>query len=347
VGGRRLSPFVGRHAELAQLVDNLQRVRESGHGRTVVVMGEPGAGKSRLLLEFRGMLVAHGCPVLEGRCASHASASPYFLLIDLVRRALGVGDIEAPDALRAAAAARLLEAGIQDGVAEILALLGLPAEALAQLTPETVKRRTFDVLRRLVTAYARPGPVVVIFEDLHWGDQTSLEFLEALANSLPGVPLLLVVSTRPGRRGTWLDRSWSSQLALSPLSTGDSCAVVRSLRPDLDIAMADVVVHRAEGNPFFLEELAWAAGVSERIDALPATVDAALTARMDRLPAATCQVLEAAAVLGREVPDSLLAVVSGGIDLDRPLSELVDLEFLYPRPGSGHVFKHALTHDVA
>jgi tetratricopeptide (TPR) repeat protein len=347
VGGRRLSPFLGRHAELARLADDLKRVRESGHGRIVVVMGEPGAGKSRLLLEFRRILAEDGTAVLEGRCLSHASASPYFLLIDLVRHALGLGDIEAPDVLGAAAAARLTEAGIQDGVAEILALLRLPAEALIPLTPDTVKQRTFDVLRRLVMAHARPEPAVVILEDLHWGDQTSLEFLEVLANSLPGVTLLLVVSTRPGHRGTWLDRSWSSQLALPPLSTEDSCAVVRSLRPDLDAATVDVLGHRAEGNPFFLEELAWAAGNSGGTDALPATVDAALTARMDRLPAATCQVLEAAAVLGREVPDSLLPVVCGGIDLGCPLSELVDREFLYPRPGSGHVFKHALTQSVA
>jgi tetratricopeptide (TPR) repeat protein len=360
LGSRRLSPFVGREAELEVLRSRLQQVRASGHGHVVVLKGEPGAGKSRLLLELRQHLVAGDVPYLEGRCASHGAGVPYLPLIDLLRRAWCLDAAPDHDAIgpRVRASLTALRVAPDEVVPYLLALLGSreAAAALQPLSPEAVRTRTFDALRRVLRAHADPGPLVVLFEDLHWSDRTSDAFLAAFVDALPGAAVLLVVTARPGYDPPWLARSFGSQLALPPLGEGDGRAIVRSIlagahgtkRP------TDQILARAEGNPFFLEELARAVAVqSPSADAaavpIPATIAAALTARMDRLPPEPRRVLEAAAVLGREVPQPLLAAVNGtSSDVLAPhLRQLVVGEFLYEHPGPIFVFKHALTQDVA
>jgi DNA-binding NtrC family response regulator/tetratricopeptide (TPR) repeat protein len=348
----RQSPFIGRTEELTLLDQRLRQVRTTGRGHIVALMGEAGIGKSRLLRELRRVVAGQGARLLEAQCASHAATSPYSLLIDFLQRAWRLEDLDGPAALRSAVTRHLGTLDLLDCKPEIYALLGLPVNRTAPLDPGATKERILEASRRLLLAHAGPGPLVLLVEDLHWADQTSQEFLGVLVEKLPGAPVLVVATTRPGYRGNWLGRSWAAQLALPPLSLDESLEIVRGVRPELDAAWADAIARRAEGNPFFLEELAWSVDTSEGRDArLPGTVHDVLSARIDRLPMGSQRILEAASVLGREAPLHLLEALTDARDtLQRNLEPLVAQEFLHEHRGTRgpiYAFKHALTQEVA
>jgi DNA-binding NtrC family response regulator/tetratricopeptide (TPR) repeat protein len=346
------SPFVGRTQELTFLEQRLRQVRATGRGHIVGLMGEAGIGKSRLLVEFRQLVAGHRVLTLEGQCASYAATSPYSLLSDLIRRAWRLDDLDGPTALAEALAHHLGALDLLDCRSEIAGLVGPPVERAAPLDPAVVKARIFDACRQLLLAHARPGPLVLLLEDLHWAEHTSQEFLGLLVESLPSTPILVVATTRPGYRGDWLNRSWASQLGLPPLSPDDSREIVRALRPELDTIWANAIAGRAEGNPFFLEEMAWSVDTTEGSRAgLPATIRDVLSARIDRLPAGSQCILDAASVLGRDAPRRLLEVlIDGRVTLVRDLDPLIEREFLHEHRdsrGTVYTFKHALTQEVA
>jgi two-component system, NtrC family, response regulator AtoC len=348
--GRRHSPFVGRTQEITFLERRLRHVAITGKGHVVGLMGEPGMGKSRVLAELQRLLLGQAASILVGRCASHSAAVPYSLLVDLVRRAWHLDDTDTPDMVSSAVSEQLSAIGLRECLPEILALLGLDTDVLAPLSSEAVRTRTFEALRRFLLAHARSGPLALLLEDLHWIDQTSQQFLGLLADSLPGSRVLVVATTRPGYRAPWSDRSWASQIALPPLTLDDSQDIIRALRPDLSEASIEAIARRAEGNPFFLEELASVVGDSAAPEALiPGTVVDVLRARMDRLPRDARRVLDTAAVLGREASLALLELITEvpAEKLAAPLARLVAAEFLYEQPGTTFVFKHALTQEVA
>jgi AAA ATPase-like protein len=347
LGGRRLSPFVGRELELRLLLERLDRARD-GLGHVVWITGEPGVGKSRLLFEFRQQVTALGLPCLEGRCASHGAHVPYYLLHDLLRGAWDLPD--EPNAVLPIIGNRLRALGHNDvDSAPILSRwLGADVAVPAGVTPETLRQRAFEVLREVLLALASPSACVLVLEDLHWADQGSDEFLVGLLDYVAASRLLIVLSARSGHAMRLADRSFVSRLALPPLSGADSKRLVQAvLAPATSDEAVARIVDRAGGNPFFLEELLWGAEAGGS-GAVPETVTAALMARMDRLGPQQRTVLEAAAVLGREVPLPLLAAMPiGQIDLPGVLEALVRAEFLYLQPGSTYVFKHALTLEVA
>jgi adenylate cyclase len=346
LGGRRLSPFVGRELELRFLLERLDRAR-SELGQVVWITGEPGVGKSRLLYEFRQRLDTLGVPCLEGRCASHGAAVPYYLLHDLLRGAWDLPDD--PGDLLPAVRARLDALSIGDAeAAGILATwLGATTERPPHVAPEAVRQRAFEIMRDILLVSARPSACVVLLEDLHWIDQGSAEFLAGLVEHVAAAPIFVVLSARAGHVVPMVDRSFVSRLALPPLSRQDSEMLAQAVLPASG-HLVSRIVDRAGGNPFFLEELLWAVADGGADAAVPDTVTAALMARMDRLDAPQRRVLETAAVLGREVPLPLLtAMQAGEPDLPRLLDALVRLEFFYLQPGPTYVFKHALTRDVA
>jgi DNA-binding NtrC family response regulator/tetratricopeptide (TPR) repeat protein len=350
LGSYRLSPFVGRDREMVGLADLLYH-SAAGRGHAVAVLGEPGVGKSRLLYEFRHSL-GDSVVCLEGWCFSHGSGVPYLPLADLLRRAWKLGETDDPGTITATVRERIASLGLASDslAAYLLLLLGArPAcDDLAQLSPEAIKTHIFRAVREILVAHSLSQPLVVMLEDLHWLDRASEEFLAGFIDALVGERILLVATYRPGYQPPWLGHSHASQLTLVPLSDDASRIVVRSVQPEqVPAPLEREILRRGEGNPFFLEELAWTALQLGQRGTVPATVEAALTARIDRLPPSARRALEAAAVLGREVPDWLLPVVCPDTELAAVLGELVRLEFLYPRPGLGHVFKHALTQDVA
>jgi class 3 adenylate cyclase/tetratricopeptide (TPR) repeat protein len=356
--GDELSPFTGRDRELAQLRQALQVVLD-GEGQLVGLAGDPGLGKSRLAYELR-RLAEPDAAVLEGRCLSYGAGIAYLPLFELVRNACGIAVDEPPDPAATKIGLRMKALELDVSLAHYLRhAFGLPTgdPALAALDPPDIRSRTFDALRRLLLAEAGRRPLVLLVEDLHWTDQTSEDFLAEFAGELPTVPVLLLVTYRSGYSPPWIGRSYTSQLALRPLSPAASEAVVASVltggNPHAPGAAAAIAA-RGEGNPFFLEELARA--TRDRIAApgaagVPATVQQVLAARIDRLTADQKAALQVGAVLGREFPIGLAEDVwDSGLPLVARLEELKGLEFLRERLDTVErtfVFTHALTREVA
>ena len=358
--GRRLVEFVGRDHE----VEFLRRLLASatrGQGQVVGIVGEPGIGKSRLLHEFRGRLSGQPVTYLEGLCQSHGTETPYLPVLGVLRTLCGLADFDAPDTVAQKVASALAAAGVEatDAATHVLSILGVKEEGVAaEPLPagDGAASRVFETLCQLILRRSRRAPLVVAIEDLHWIDGTSEAFLAALADHLAGAPVLLVATYRPGYRPPWMDKSYATQLALPPLASEDGLRIVRSVLGTATAAesVAPAVLARAEGNPFFIEELARAA--AERSDAapdlaVPETVEDVLLARIRRLPEDAAQLLQAASVLGREVPLGLLhAVWDGDTVSDASLRELTRLEFLHEAAEGDdvvHVFKHSLTQEVA
>ena len=353
---RARSRFVGREREAATLRE-LVADAACGQGRVVGVVGEPGVGKSRLLFEVRRDL-GDGATWLEGRCLSYGVAIPYLPVLDLLRGACGIAELDSPERAADKVRATLQALGLDPGerAPYLLHLLGLkePDEAVRALGGDVLMARTLDTLRQVWLRSTRRRPLVLAVEDLHWIDPASETCLVALAEMLAGASLLLIATYRPGYRPSWIDRSYATQISLAPLRRDDSLRVVHALLPGLavDDPMVQLILDKAEGNPFFLEELVHAVGdVGGRTLPVPDSVQGVLAARIDRLPETAKQALQTAAVLGREFSERLLHAIADAPDrLDADLRELTRLEFLYERSGAderSYVFKHALTQDVA
>jgi class 3 adenylate cyclase/tetratricopeptide (TPR) repeat protein len=348
--------FVGREREVATLRGLVGEVAQ-GQGRVAGIVGEPGVGKSRLLAELRrgvGAQVAW----LEGRCLSYGSAIPYLPVLDLLRQACAIVDADPPERAAEKVRAALAALGLDpvERAPLLLHLLGLkaPDEALRGLGGDVLAARTLDTLRQMWLRGSRRRPLVLVVEDLHWSDPASEACLATLAETVGGAPVLLATTYRPGYRPAWIDRSYATQISLAPLRREDSLRVVRALMPELppDDPLVRLVLDKAEGNPFFLEELVHTVGEAP-VGTLPVpdSVQGVLAARIDRLPESAKHLLQTASVLGREFPERLLRAVADVPErLDADLRELVRLEFLYERSDAderAYVFKHALTQDVA
>jgi class 3 adenylate cyclase/tetratricopeptide (TPR) repeat protein len=356
---RTLSPFVGRERELNVLHEALSEV-QAGHGQVVSILGEPGVGKSRLLHEFHLGLSGRDLAYAEGWCQSFGQAMPYLPWQDLLRASFAISDTDDGQQAREKVSTGLAQLGL-DAMRHapyLLQLLGIQdgTEALAHLTPETIKGRTLETLLQVALSQARQRPVVIAIEDLHWIDKSSEEFLAALADSLTGVPILLVTTARPGYAPPWLGKSYAAQLALRVLPDEAARTIVEATgqRSPLPSQLTQAIVEKAEGNPLFLEELTLAAAAHdplEALQALPNTIQGVLAARIDRLPEASKRTLQAASVLGREFPRHLLqSICDRRAELPHHLATLKHEEFLFERPaleGTAYVFKHALTQTVA
>jgi predicted ATPase/class 3 adenylate cyclase len=357
--GHGLSRFVGRDRELATLIELLGQV-EQGHGQVAAIVGEPGVGKSRLILETRRALTSRQVDYLEGRCLSYGRSIPYLPVLDLVRAGCGIIDTDDPDRIRGKIRAALEVLGVDATEREpyLLNLLGVkdPGDRLALLEAEAIMSGTFETLRQMTLLASRRRPLILVVEDLHWIDRTSELYLASLIENLAGARILLLATYRPGYRPAWMDRSYATQLSIRPLAAGDSLAVLRSRLPDVVEAdpRARLILDKAEGNPFFLEELARVIGddaVPVESVTIPDTVHGVLMARIDRLPEIPKRLLQTASILGREFSVRVLEAIFEEADaLPAQLIELSRLEFLYEKASAEepvYVFKHALIQDVA
>jgi class 3 adenylate cyclase/tetratricopeptide (TPR) repeat protein len=252
---RTLEPFVGRVHELGLLANLATRAR-AGRGQVAGVVGEPGIGKSRLLLEFTSAMP--DVTVVESRCVSYGSLVPYLPLADLVRAYCGVKDGESVDeACRAVRAAIAPAALPGDAEKWLLRPLGAGDTAADNVSPEAVKARTFDVLRALLFHASTLRPVVIVIEDIHWIDRTSEEFLALVVERVVAARILIIVTFRPGYQPPWRDRSQVTQLMLAALTAADSETLIGAIARETRLppqASAEILA-KAEGNPFFLEEL--------------------------------------------------------------------------------------------
>ncbi|MGZ5352151.1 MAG: ABC transporter substrate-binding protein [Actinomycetota bacterium] len=389
-GGLGFEParLVGRELELAKATEAVDAVL-AGSGGILFIGGEPGIGKSRLLAELRerveGASPEHGRALyVEGRCVSYGESMTYWPFRDLLRSWLGVLADE-PELRLRVALRRSLDRLFGRGVAEIYpylgAMLGLSLEPearqhLAELSPEALQFRTFEVLRSLVARLAEDGPVVVALEDLHWADVTSLQLLERLMADTETSALLLVLTSRPERdHPSWAVKETAarelphrtSEIALEALTGGFGRALLGALVGEgtLPAAIERRILGHADGNPFFLEEFVRSladagavvrAGEGWRFDhavevEVPPTVEKVILARIDRLEPGPHAALMAASVLGRQFGLPLLEAVSGGSGLvARSLANLQRLDLVresrrWPEPEFR--FKHALIQEAA
>ncbi len=354
---RTLSQFVGRERELATLEELFAQV-ESANGQVVGIVGEAGQGKSRLLYEFRQRIKDKTITYLEGRCLSYGRSIPYHPIIDVLRHHCGISETDHAEAVMEKVGVALQEIGLdpEESAPYLLQLLGVKEgkELISMLTPETIRNQTFEMLREMSLKGSQPQPLVIEIEDNHWVDKTSEDCLTSLVESLAGASILLLTTYRPGYRPLWIEKSYATQVSLHGLAQQDALNIIHSSQPTaLSSQVAQTIVEKAEGNPFFLEELTRAVAETgeQRTDVVPDTVQGVLSARIDRLPEIHKRLLQTASVLGRAFSLRLLEKIWDGSD--SPVQLLEDLkrqEFLFERTGveeSAYVFRHALTENVA
>ncbi len=362
LGGARLSPFVGREREIGVLGELLEQAA-AGEGQVVGLAGEAGSGKSRLLHEFRRRAWSTPAARLAGRCVSYGAGVPYLPLVHMMRGAWEIVDADGPAEVAAKARAGLSGILAEDDPAlpYLLGLLDSTAAAApggaggaTETTTQALQSRTFDALRQWMSSAGRGGLVIVEIEDLHWTDTTSEEFLSHLVEGLTGTPLLLLLTYRSGYRPRWMDKSYATQITMRRLGDRESESVVHAAlqRASVPADLASLILQKAEGNPFFLEELTrsllergtWAEA------AVPDTIQGVLMARIDRLPDEHKRLLQAASVIGREFSTRLLERIwEGPSPLAPLLRDLQRGEFVYEMPSAEepvHLFKHALTQEV-
>jgi class 3 adenylate cyclase/tetratricopeptide (TPR) repeat protein len=369
---RGLTRFVGRQTELAALQQVLERAG-AGHGQVVALVGEAGVGKSRLVYEFVRAPQLQAWRVLESASVSYGKATPYFPVVELLRRYGHVEEHDDPRTIRAKVTGHVLtlDESLQETIPALLALLdALPADSpFLTLEPPQRRQRTLEALKRVLLRESQAQPLLLVFEDLHWIDSETQALLDSLIESLPTARLLLLVNYRPEYQHGWGSKTSYTQLRLDPLPPASADEVLQTLLGD-DPSLAPLkhlLVTRTEGNPFFLEEsvrtlmetgiLVGEPGAYRLAQALPtiqvpATVQAVLAARIDRLPPEEKRLLQTAAVIGTEIPLPLLQAIAELSEdaLHRGLSHLQAAEFLYETrlfPEQVYTFKHALTHEVA
>jgi tetratricopeptide (TPR) repeat protein len=339
----------------------------------VALVGEAGVGKSRLVYEFVHSHQTPGWLVLESASVSYGKATPYFPVIDLLKRYCHVEEHDDTRTIRAKVTGQVLtlDPALQDAVPALLALLDAVPEDSPFLTldPPQRRQRTLDALKRVLLRKSQEQPLLLVFEDLHWIDSETQALLNSLVESLPTSRLLLLVNYRPEYQHGWGSKTYYTQLRLDPLPPVSAEEFLQALLGD-DARLkplTDLLIARTEGNPFFLEEsvrtLAETGGLVGERGAyrlgqalsgiqVPATVQAVLAARIDRLPAEEKRLLQTAAVIGTEVPLPLLQAIAELPEavLQRHLTALRSAEFLYETrlfPEHEYTFKHALTHEVA
>ncbi|MFN2428177.1 MAG: adenylate/guanylate cyclase domain-containing protein [Candidatus Binatia bacterium] len=374
---RGLSAFVGRERDVAVLESALERARGGGGGQVVGVVAEAGTGKSRLCAEFLDSCRSRGIPVLEARGVAHGKSVPMLPMLELWRGFYGVSDADTADVVRAKIAGRLLlmDEGFREALPILFDVLGVadPEHPSPVLDPEQRQKRVHALARRILHDPGYGGTRVMLLEDLHWFDGASDSFLDTFVESLPATRDLWIVNFRPEYQVRWMQRSYYQHLPLQPLGAEAIEALLCDhLGSDRSVAALPALIQeRTRGNPFFIEELVQSLVENGQLRgcrgdyrltipvaslAVPSTVQALLAARMDRLGKREKEVLQIAAVIGKDFAESLLQRVLARLTtlddavLADCLSTLAAAEFLFEAslyPRVVYSFKHPLTQEVA
>jgi DNA-binding NtrC family response regulator/tetratricopeptide (TPR) repeat protein len=365
--GWKVTRFIGRTSELEAL-RQAASLAEQRHGQIVAIVGEAGVGKSRLAYEAVRQL--HGWLLLCAGGAAYARDTPYVPLVELLKSFCHIQDVDTPSEVRERVARALPAAAdpqsVQPPILDLLGVLPLD-DAFHKVDPIQRRRRTHDGVRQMLLAASVAQPVCLLIEDLHWIDAETQAVLDGLVNGLPGARVLLLVNYRPEYQPPWSSKSYYRQVNLDALPVESAGELLDALLGD-DLGLAPLKRLLVEqGNPFFLEEtvrmlvetnvLAGERGryaLAHPVQAIevPPTVQALLTARIDRLPPEDRHLMQVAAVVGKDVPFTLLQAVADLPDeaLRRGLGHLQRAEFLYETclaPDPEYTFKHALTQQVA
>ena len=369
---RGLTRFVGRHREMAIMAQALAQAR-AGQGQIVAVVGEAGVGKSRLAYECIHAPHTQGWRVVESAAVSYGQTTPYFAMIDMLKRAVALEEREEAQTIRAKVTEYVctLDANLKETIPPLLALLDvLPDDSpFHQLDPRQRRQQIQQALQRLLLRESRERPLLVVVEDVHWADSETQAWLDSLVESLPHAPLLLLVNYRPGYQHAWGSTSYYTQIWLDPLPPESADELLEALLGN-DPSVTPLKHHliaRTESNPFFLEESvrnfveshvlrgehgAYRLLTAIQEDDVPATVQTILAARIDRLLPDAKHLLQTAAVIGPKVSLPLLRAVTdlSADAVPQHLASLQEGAFLYETqlfPEQVYAFKHALTQQVA
>ncbi len=369
-GRPRLSPLSGR-ADIVTALESELANAIAGNGRVLGIAGEAGIGKSRLSFEFAENCRKKGIRVYEARVLAHGRATPLQPVLELLRAYCGVkaGETGAAARQQVVSTLQLLPAG-EEAVLITLDLLGLadPARPSPRLDPVVRKTRLIELIRSIASAGRRDHATVILIEDLHWIDAASNELVETLIEAVANTTTLLLLNFRPSLTASWMEQPHYRQFNLVPLEQEETERLLDSLLgTDPSIALVrQNIVERSRGNPFFIEELVNSLAERGDLDGqhgayrsarpsdhtpLPATIEAVLTARVDRLPAPIRRVLQGASVIGREFPIAILERVSEAEPngLAGALAQLRSaglVDELPPHTPGRYAFRHPLTQEV-
>jgi len=349
--GTVAAPLVGRESELELLENTYARTVRDGRATLFTIYGDPGVGKSRLAREFIAGL--EGATVLSGRCLPYGEGVTYWPLAEMVKASAGISDDDPLDK----AYGKLRECCEDEAVAD---LLGLAVGVLEAVEGERAQQEIAWAARAWSEQLAQAQPLVLVFEDVHWGEEPLLELIEHLA-AVKGAPLLLVCIARPELldvRPTWGGgRVRSTTIELEPLQAEESAALVAALTADLELPIdVETVLAKTEGNPLFVEETIRMLAERPRdgVERIPDTLQALIAARIDRLPAHARVVVQRAAVMGRIFMGGAIEKLSPEIeDIDAVIDELLLRDLVVEEARASitgeraYKFKHVLIREVA
>ena len=357
---RAATPLVGRHAEINSLLGRWSLVRR-GSGQLLLATGEPGIGKTRLVEDFKARIKADAHLWVECYGAQFFSNSPFHTVIQMLDQGLALRGDESPEerVARLEQALGGADVNLDEAVPLIAEMLNLPIPPKyppLRIPHDRRRQHLFHALTAWVLGASRNQPLVIVIEDLHWVDPSTLELLQILVQRGATVPLLLLCTARPEFHAPWPMQSHHTVLVLNRLNFGETRELIAGViaREGLTPEMVDAVIRRTDGVPLFAEELARlmlesGSGLGERD--IPATLQDSLAARLDRLGQAK-DIAQLGAVLGREFTYKLLAAIAPmhEVELKAGLTKLADAELIYVRglpPDASYQFKHALIRDAA
>ena len=368
---RGLTPFVGRRKELDHLMECYDKVKE-GKGQVVGIVGEPGVGKSRLLLQFRNVLPQGEYSYLEGQCLHYGEAMAYLPVVNALRSYFGIEEGEQEVLSRKKLKQKMgrLDERLMTMLPPLQELLSLKVEdeSYIRLDPQRRRERIFEAISGVFFRESQNKPLIMAVEDLHWIDKTSEELLGYLIARLGGARIMLLLLYRPEYTSPWTSKTYYSQIRVDELPLETSAEMVQAILEEGKAApeLMNLILDRSAGNPLFMEEFTRSLlerGYVERKDGhyvltvrpsdiqVPETVQGIIAARMDRLQKDLKETMQMASVIGREFPLPILQTVTGMQEkLETYLSQLQALEFIYQKavfPELEYIFKHALTQEVA
>jgi tetratricopeptide (TPR) repeat protein len=368
---RGLTPFVGRQRELGLLLDGYERSRE-GRGQAISIISEAGIGKSRLLYEFRKAVTNEDVTFLEGRCLSYSRNIAYHPIVDILKANFEIQDNDTDQQVKEKVTSflKIIQVDVPSTLPYLLELLSVKKSGIEkiQMSPEARKDRTLEALKRITLKGSEPRPLIMAVEDLHWMDRSSEDALKELLESISGSRVFLIFTYRPEFVHTWGSRSYHSQVTLNRLSNRECLAMIEHVLAtrDIDRNLEDLILQKAEGIPFFIEEFIKSLRELKIIEksngtykltrdlkaiTIPSTIQDVIMARVDHLPEGAREVLRTGSVVEREFSHELIRKVTGLLEQEllSHLSTLRDSELLYERgiyPNSTYIFKHALTREV-
>ncbi len=366
----RLTRFVGRKREINTLTDRIDLAKES-QGQIISVIGEAGLGKTRLIHELRDLLGNEDLRWVEGKSLSYGKSIPYFPIINLLKSFFRIESDYSE---------RVTKNKIEKEIREIdsdllwtlpflysLLSIGPSDKSIEQMHEREIRRKSYEAVNSIFQRQSRKQPLLLVVENLHWVDSASEELINHIVHNIARSRIIILVSTRPGHLHLFSDKSYYTQIILSPLSDADCESMIKQILKTQDVSrdLQDLILNKCEGNPLYLEEVVkdlleqgaikvsmGKSSLSKKGHelAVPGTILSIIMSRVDRLDENLKNTLQCASVIGREFSFPLLnGITGGGIELHEDLEKLKELELIYdkgPSPEPEYLFKHALTQEA-